>query len=223
MRKSTYLKIILVAFGVILIAQQIFNYVYIKRLDRQYSDIITDKLEILRSFELITNESVHLQRGMVHMIRFNGKDYDSVTKEIGNNSADLRNQLAKMKHHVVSNDETTSIDSLEAIFGVYMAKCNSDMVIMKSGNVDSAKATALIADLREVYLDFTGKQLKESIHFIGNGEKVSEEITANTNKTSAFLLFVGVLPFIVMSMLLILAAFILFVLGYSVNWFRNME
>ncbi len=223
LRKSAYLKIILVAFGVVLIAQQVFNYVYIKRLDRKYSDIITDKLEILRSFALVSNQSASLERAMVHLIRYNGKDYDSVTKQIGYGSSNINNLLSKMKQHAVSADENASIDSLGSLFSTYMAKCNSDLVIMKSKQVDSAAATSIIGELREVYTDFTSKQLKEITHFIGNGEKVSDEISANTSKTSAFLLFIGILPFIVMSMMLVLAALTLFVLGYSVNWFRNME
>jgi len=223
LRKSSYLKIILVAFGIILISQQICNYIYIKKLDKQYSDIIRDKLEILRSFALLSNQSSRLQRSMNQLIRFNGKDYDSVTKQISQGSSNIQSLISKMKEHAVSAEEGANIDSLGSVFGTYIAKCNSDIAIMKTTKVDSETAAKLLSDLREVYLDFTGRQLKESNYFIANGERVSDEITANTSKTSAFLLVVGIFPFIAMLLLLILAGLILFVLGYSVNWFRNME
>jgi len=223
LRKSTYLKIVLIAFGVVLIAQQVFNYVYIKRLDRQYSDIITDKLEILRSFVLVSNQSARLQHSMNQMIRDHGKTYDSVNKQMTQSVPNINRMISKMKQYAVSTEENASIDSLGEIFGIYISKCNSDMAVMKAGKVDSITSAGMIADLREIYIDFTANQLQESNYFIRNGEKVSNEISANTDKTSAFILFVGVLPFIVMSMLLVLAALTLFVLGYSVNWFRNME
>jgi hypothetical protein len=206
-----------------LIAQQIFNYLYIKRLDKKYSDIITDKLEILRSFALVSNQSSSVQRGMIQLIRYKGKGYDSVNKQIAQGSLTIEHLLSKMKEHAVSADENASIDTFGTLFGLYKAKCDSDMTIIRTTQLDSATSAKLITELREVYLDFTGKQLKECNYFIGNGEKVSDEISANTSKTSAFLLFVGILPFIVMSMMLVLAALTLFVLGYSVNWFRNME
>ena len=223
MRKSNLLKFILVAFGVILISQQVFNYIYIKRLDKQYSDIIRDKLEILRSFALLSNQSASLQRAMNQMIRFNVKDYDSVTKQVSQGSSNIQRLISKMKEHAVSDEENANIDSLGSVFGTYIAKCNSDIAIVKTTKVDSETSAKLLSGLREVYLDFTGKQLTESNYFIGNGERVSNEITANTDKTSVFLFFVGILPFVVMLMMLIMAALILFVLGYSLDWFRHLE
>lgn|GEM_PF-5711047 len=223
MRKPQALKFLFILTAVVILLQQVFNYIYIKRLDKKYSTIITNKLEVLKSFEITSTESAVMQHAVVSLVHNQGKGYDSVIKRINQSSLNIQNQFARMRRHAISPDENASVDSLSAIFGIYTGKCNSDITMVKTAQVNPATSAQLVADLRETYNDLINEQIKQTSFFVRNGERISDEISANTNKTSIFIFAVGILPFLVLSLILVLAGLTLFVLGSSVNWFRNLE
>jgi len=223
LNRSGIFKIVIAILGLILLIQQIVNYNYIKRLDKEYSDIITDKLNILQSFELTSYASEKMQRAMVRLSNNRGKKYDSLKNIIDNYQIDIQANLDKMKKYAVSSSENVSIDTMETIFNIYKRECYNDLIVLRPGTTDSTQASKMVLQLRETYNDFMSQQIRQSRFFVQQGEKVSNDITANTNKTSVLLLVVGILPFIALALTAIVALITLIILGNSLNWFRSAE
>jgi hypothetical protein len=112
---------------------------------------------------------------------------------------------------------------MQAIFRNYKNECYDDLLVLHSRKTDSAEASKMVTGLREIYNNFMNQQIRQIRFFVQQGEKLSDDITANTNQASLYLLIVGILPFIALLCIALVAIVSLIILGNSLNWFRSTD
>lgn len=223
MNRSRIFRLVIAILACILLAQQIVNYYYIKSLDRQYSDIITDKLSVLESLEGTAYASENMERAVIRLANNRGKKYDSLISIADKNRREINSNLLTMKKYAVSESENASIDTLNTLYNSYTQIVDTSLKSIKTVMPDSLRAAVMVSLIREKYNDFMSKQISQSRFFVERGKQVSDSITANTNKTSVLLLMIGILPFITFICIILVALVTLIILGNSMNWFRSSE
>jgi CHASE3 domain sensor protein len=129
LKKSGLFMMTIVLFGIMLLASQIYNYLYIKELNRNYREIITTKTLELQSLEIITREASDIQHALLQ-IALNSKDIERWKKEVSSSGTNIDSQYSHLEKLMTAPKENKSIVRLKKMYMVYKESYASTLTLL---------------------------------------------------------------------------------------------
>jgi hypothetical protein len=222
LKKSGLFMMTIVLFGIMLLASQIYNYLYIKELNRNYREIITTKTLELQSLEIITREASDIQHALLQ-IALNSKDIERWKKEVSSSGTNIDSQYSHLEKLMTAPKENKSIVRLKKMYMVYKESYASTLTLLIANRSGYKMAAAYIEKLKPVYEGYFDEQEKQTEFFRSGAEVLSDKLTIKTKKVSTLMLFIGTLPYLLLVSVFIIAFVVILWLGNIVNWFRIQE
>ena len=223
MKGPAIIRILLIFFGILLLANQVFNYLYIRRLDDDYMSIVTKETKELQSFEIITRESSDIQRALLNIAIVEPSEYKIWRDEITQSQDRLDSQYVNLDKLATDEKEKASIKKLGEVYSKYKQGYSALLVLLLAENYPGTHQNEKIRQLGGMYEYFMDQQEKQMAFFRQNTEAESEKLKSKSYTTSTVLLFVGTLPYLLFICVLIVSLVLVLWLGNIMNWFRQQE
>ena len=223
MNKSRFFRLFILAFGITLLCLQIYNYIYVKKLDARYSKIITDKTSALQAFAVITRESSDIQNALLQISILNGGNSGKWQQEINQSASRIDSEYTMLEKSVTCKKEIPSLSLLKNSYSKYKTGYQSVLSLLLSGKISNEQASSEVEKLKLTYDSFLQQQEAQIEFFRERAELSSDKLTASTKRTTAMMLFVGTLPYLILVIGLIISFVVILWLGNVVNWFRHQE
>jgi hypothetical protein len=223
LKTSAPLRIFLLIFGATLLCLQVFNYLYIRNLDKEYSTVIRTKIDAMQSFQVIAHETSDIQRGIRNLCFAKSNDSNIWINEIRQSKQKINDRFAVLDHLAANDSEKAAISDLRNKYQAYNLRSDSFIRNFNARRSDDVVMNTGFLKIRDNYENFMAKEDEDTEYFRNQAEKSSDLITRNMHTTSNILLFVGTLPYLLLVCGLIIAILAVLWLGASLKWFSRAE
>ena len=213
----------MIFFGIVLLANQIFNYLYVRRLDADYMSIVEKETWELQSFEIITRESSDIQRALLNIAISPPSEYKIWQDEINQSQQRLDSQFVNLGVLAKSSKEKASLEKLHHLFSGYKEQYSELLVLLLAEPTTGTHQNEKIKQLGRTYEYYMNQQEKQIAFFRQNAEAESEKLKSKSYATSTVLLFVGTFPYLLLICSVIVSLIVVLWLGNIMNWFRHEE
>jgi hypothetical protein len=222
-KRAGFIRVLALVFGLLLLGQQIFTYYYVKRLDRNYSGLITKKTTELRAINLISNESSNIQTSLLTIAIIEPGKYPLYAAKIKKSEHALDSLFGVMLNVCESDKDKKAVGELKKEYESYKGKYTPLLSSLLAENFAGTRQQQGIEDLRNSFDNYLDQQEKQAEFFKKRAEILSDKFSHQNHKTSTLVLLVGSLPYLILGCALIISFIVIVVLGNVMNWFRHQE
>jgi hypothetical protein len=216
-------KAFLIIFGAILLCLQVFNYLYVRNLDRKYSELLSNKMEALISFQVIAHESSDIQRALRSLTISELKDSTKWRKEIRESDRKIRDKFNLLNKSAASDSEKMLISNFKDLYTSYKFKVDSFSSLLYKHPINDTSLASTFGNVRVMYEDYMNSEDQNTAYFRDKALQTSEKITKDTEHATNLMLFVGTLPFLILACGLIISLVVILWLGSSMRWLKRTE
>jgi len=220
---SKAVRAIFLVFSLVLLASLIYNYQYVRIINRGYNNVLVKESSEFQAFENITFDASSIQRALLNIAIVAPDEYSPWQKKIEQSQSRIDEQFNNLQQLSGSQEETASINKLKGFYANYKIEYSRLLGLLLAENFKGTLQDEKIKELGATYESYMKQQENQLAFFRQNAEAESSKLRANSDKTSAILLLVGTLPYTLLACALIISFIVLILLGRTTRWFSQQE
>jgi len=213
----------LLVFSLVLLGSLLYNYKYVKDINKNYNDIVSKESKEFQAFESITLESSAIQRALLNIAIVAPPEYNFWQTTIDQSQAKIDKQFNNLQQLADSPDEKAAISKLSDSYLNYKKDYSRLDVLLLAENFKGTNQDEKIKELGTTYDSYMKQQESQLAFFRQRAEDKSTDIRTSSNRTLTVLLVVGTLPYTLLACFLVVSFIVLMLLGSTTNWFNHRE